>query len=307
MIKGVTWIEDRPWKGTSMRNLIIGVVTTLAMIGIGAAPDRAAAAEGAQPPKSSSKDSGGLSAAAGGSQERWVRLFNGRNLDGWYTFLQKHGKNNDPDRVIAIEDGTIHLYKDAADKSQVVMGYIGTEKEYGDYHFRLQYRWGPKKFEPRYKLKPDAGLYYHIIGPDAVWPRALQCQIEQTNVGDLIALYGLTVDTWIDPGTRGESMPTYQDPKAGGEARVLGGKGIAYQKHLAGSFELDGWNTLEVIARADTLVHILNGHVVNQGRNVRLVDPEKPGTSRPITRGRIALEVEAAEIYYRNVELRMLD
>ena len=219
--------------------------------------------------------------------EPWVPLFNGRNLDGWYTFLQKHGKNSDPDRVITIEDGAIHLYKNAADGSHVVMGYIGTEKEYGDYHLRLQFRWGEKKFEPRYKMKRDAGLYYHILGDDAVWPRALQFQIEQTNVGDLIALHGFAVDTWIDPKTKGADMATFQSPTHGGEPRVLGGRGIAYQKHLAGDFELDGWNTAEVIARGDTTVHILNGHVVNEGRNVRLADPEKPGTFRPITRGRI--------------------
>ena len=127
-------------------------------------------------------------------------------------------------------------------------------------------------------------------------------------MGDLIALYGLTLDTWIDPKTRGADMPTYQDPKHGGQPHVLGGRGIAYQKHLAGEFEVDGWNTVEVIARGDTTVHILNGHVVNRGRNVRLVEAEKPGTPRrPITRGRIALEIEAAEIYFRNVELRNLE
>jgi len=238
--------------------------------------------------------------------EHWVPLFNGRNLDGWYTFLQKHGKNSDPDRVITIEDGAIHLYKDAAEGGQVVMGYIATDKDYGDYHLRLQYRWGTKKFQPRYQLKRDAGLYYHIIGADAVWPRSLQFQIQQTDVGDLIALYGVTVDTWIDPKTRSAAEPTYQDLKQGGESRVLGGRGIAYQKRLAGPFEVDGWNTIEVIARGDTTVHILNGQVVNEGRNIRLIDPEKPGPPRPITRGKIALEIEAAEIYFRNVELRNL-
>jgi hypothetical protein len=54
------------------------------------------------------------------------------------------------------------------------------------------------------------------------------------------------------------------------------------------------------------VTHILNGHVVNQGRNVRLVDAEKPGVSRPVTRGRIALEIEAAEVDFRNVEIRKL-
>jgi Domain of Unknown Function (DUF1080) len=241
------------------------------------------------------------------SSGRWTPLFNGRDLTGWHTFLQKHGKDKDPDGVIAIEDGMIHLYKDAPEGSTVVMGYIGTEKEYGNYHLRFQYRWGGKKFGPRLDLQRDAGLYYHLIGPDQIWPRGLQFQIEQTNVGDLIALHGFQLDTTIDPKTRSEKMPTFLEGEQGGEPYVLGGKGIAYLKHLAGEFERDGWNTSEIIARGDATTHILNGRVVSKGTGVRLVDPEKPGAPRPITRGRIALEIEAAELYYRNVEIRMLE
>lgn len=239
---------------------------------------------------------------------KWVPLFNGRDLTGWYTFLQKHGKNSDPDRVITIEDGAIRLYKHAEDGSNVVMGYIGTEKEYGNYHFRFQYRWGTKKFQPRYALKRDAGLYYHITGPDAVWPRSLQFQIQQTDVGDLIALFGMQLDSSIDPKTRSEKDPTFLPTEKGGVPYVLGGKGIAYQRRLAGDFEVDGWNTCEIIARGDTTVHVLNGQVVNRGRNVRFVDPDKPGAeARPLTRGRIALEIEAAEMDFRKVEIRLFD
>ena len=235
----------------------------------------------------------------------WTPLFNGRDLDGWYTFLQKHGKGRDPDRVITIEDGAIHLYKHARDGDDVVMGYIATEAEYGDYHLRLQYRWGTKKFRPRYDLKRDAGLYYHILGEDAVWPRSLQFQIQQTDVGDLLALYGLQLDTWIDPKTRDAEQATFLGPDGGGEPRVLGGAGIGYQKRPPGDFEVDGWNTVEVIARGDTVTHILNGRVVNRAVNVRLIEESKP--PRPITRGRIALEIEAAEMQFRNVEIRLLD
>jgi Domain of Unknown Function (DUF1080) len=289
----------------AMQMLRLGLVTMLAVTS--GKPECETRFQAALAPETAPKVAGKSTPTDGRSDENWAPLFNGRNLDGWYTFLQKHGKNSDPDRVVTIEDGAIHLYKGVADGTRVVMGYISTEKEYGDYHLRLQYRWGTKKFEPRYKLKRDAGLYYHIVGPDAVWPRALQFQIEQTNVGDLIALYGLAVDTWIDPKTRGDDMATYQGPEHGGEPRVLGGRGIAYQKHLAGEFEIDGWNTVEVIARGDTTVHTLNGHLVNQGRNIRLVDPDKPGPSRPITRGRIAIEIEAAEMYFQKVELWNLD
>ena len=249
----------------------------------------------------------GARPSAAVAAERAIPLFNGRDLTGWYTFLQKHGKNQDPDRVITIEDGMIHLYKNTPEGSTVVMGYIATEKEFGDYHLRLQYRWGAKKFQPRFALKRDAGLYYHLNGPDAVWPRGLQYQIEQTNVGDLITLYGFRLESWIDPKTRGAAMSTFQVADQGGQPRVLGGRGIAYQKRLPGDIEVDGWNTVEIIARGDTTTHILNGQVVNQGRNIRFDDPEHPGAPRPVTRGRIALEIEAAELYFRDVELRTLE
>jgi YHS domain-containing protein len=241
--------------------------------------------------------------APAAEDEGWTPLFNGKDLSGWYTFLQEHGKNQDPDRVITIENGAIHLYKHAEDGQKVVMGYIATEKEYGDYHLRLQYRWGEKKFEPRYRLKRDAGLYYHIIGEDAVWPKALQFQIQQTDVGDLIALYGFQLDTWIDPKTRGDDPPRYLGPDQGGEPRVMGGKGLAYQGRLRGDFERDGWNTAEIIVQGGTITHLLNGQVVNQGRNVRFVEADR---ARPITKGRIALEIEAAELWFRNVEIRSL-
>lgn len=242
--------------------------------------------------------------ARSADEPAWTPLFNGRDLEGLYTFLQKHGKNRDPDRVVTIEDGAIHLYKHAPEGSEVVMGYISTKREYGDFHLRFEYRWGEKKFKPRYALKRDAGLYYRIIGPDAIWPTAVQYQIEQTNVGDLIVLYGYTVDTWIDPKTKRETQPTFLPADQGGQAKVQGGKGIFYQKHLAGDHELEGWNKAEVVVKEGAVTHILNGRVVNQGKNLRYADPKHDGAIRKVDKGRIALEIEAAEIYFRKVEIK---
>ena len=59
-------------------------------------------------------------------------------------------------------------------------------------------------------------------GPDAVWPTRLQFQVEETNVGDLIALYGFQLDTTIDPKTRSEKMPTFLDGPQGGQSHVHG-------------------------------------------------------------------------------------
>ena len=126
-------------------------------------------------------------------------------------------------------------------------------------------------------------------------------------MGDLIALFGMTVDTWIDPKTRTAEIPTFQSLAHGGEPRVMGGRGIAYQRHLAGDFEVEGWNTVEVVVRSAIQQYIfLTVKLSTKVERCGLTEPEKPGAARPITQGRIALEIEAAEIYFRNVELRNL-
>jgi len=54
------------------------------------------------------------------------------------------------------------------------------------------------------------------------------------------------------------------------------------------------WNTLECIADGDKLTFILNGVVVNEATRVK---PQK---------GKIQIQSEAAEIYFRKVELILL-
>jgi putative membrane-bound dehydrogenase-like protein len=236
----------------------------------------------------------------------WEPLVNGRDLSGWYTFLQEHGRNADPDKIIAVEDGLIHFYRDTPAGSRVEQCYIATEKEYGDYHLRLQYRWGEKKFAPRAALPRDAGVYYHMVGEDAVWPAGLQFQIQEGNTGDLLAHYGRQLDSWIDPATKDLEMRTFQNSKIGGVPVVLDGKGVACQTRGQMN-ELAGWNTLEIIAQGTSIAHILNGKTVNRGENVRLVDSVNPSQSTPITKGKIALAIEAAEIQFRNIEIKQLD
>lgn len=236
----------------------------------------------------------------------WRKLFNGESLDGWYVFLQEHGKDNDPDHVVAVEDGVIHAYRDAAQGTKVVMGYMATQEEFENYHLRFEFKWGAKQFQPRLELKPDAGLYYHIVGADAVWPKSLQYQIQRGDVGDLLALYGVQVDSWIDPATAANPERSFMDSIDGGQAVTLGGAGIAYQ-HRRGMFELDGWNTVELICNGRTSTQILNGKVINRCENIRQLDPEHPGPPTALSRGRIALEFEATEVYYRNIEIRSLD
>jgi hypothetical protein len=51
------------------------------------------------------------------------------------------------------------------------------------------------------------------------------------------------------------------------------------------------WNRLECIAKGDSLTFYLNGHLVNSAEHVK---PQK---------GRIQIQSESAEIFFRSVEI----
>ena len=123
----------------------------------------------------------------------WVSLFNGRNLDGWYTFLGRSGKNNDPGYV-RVEQGMIHFYGNDI-KGNPEPGFLATTQESSDYHFRVEFKWGTTRYAPRALAKRDSGIYFHVTGPDRIWPTGPQLQIEETDLGDILALNGVRFTT----------------------------------------------------------------------------------------------------------------
>src|SRR4030095_10209220 len=88
---------------------------------------------------------------------RWTPLFNGKSLDGWYTYLKDTGRNSDPKKVFQVDEGgVIHIYKDAEQGSDQPFGYFCTEKDYGDCKLRFQYKWGEKRFGRRATARRDS-------------------------------------------------------------------------------------------------------------------------------------------------------
>jgi hypothetical protein len=242
-----------------------------------------------------------------GEPGAWRRLFNGKDLEGWYLFLQKYGRDNDPEKVVTVENGELHIYKDARNGDEVVMGYIGTKESLSDYHLRLHYRWGRKQFKPRFLYKPDAGIYYHHVSEDLVWPQALQFQVELNDVGDLLTVGAIKIDTTIDPKTQTEEWQEYLPADRGGRPYSTVGRGVTYTRRSE-NFERDGWNTLELICKGDEAVQVVNGHVVNRCSKIRQRDTTDAAKESwvPLTGGRILLEFEATEIFYRDIEIRNL-
>jgi len=239
-----------------------------------------------------------------------ARLFNGRNLEGWFTYLEGKGRNNDPEKVFQVHDGVIHIYKDAEEGTKMPFGYVATENEYADYHLRLEYRWGTKRFVPRAQDKRDSGLLYHVVGPDTVWPCSVELQIQEGDAGDIFTV-NTRVTSTLDPKRLVPDEPkqwagsAFLEPADGGVERSQGGDWIS-RIVKSGTYEMDGWNTIEAIVEGDRATHLVNGKINNRCWNILQPDPQAPGKFIPLKAGRIMLQAEGAEVFYRNIEIRPL-
>ncbi|MCX6624441.1 MAG: DUF1080 domain-containing protein, partial [Acidobacteria bacterium] len=89
-----------------------------------------------------------------------IRLFNGKNLDGWYTWL-KDSRYEDPKKVFTVENGVIHISGDG-------YGGITTRKEYRDYHLVVEFKWGQRTWGDRKDHARDSGILLHAVGEDGV-------------------------------------------------------------------------------------------------------------------------------------------
>jgi hypothetical protein len=241
--------------------------------------------------------SGLNSVSASPADDGWTPLFNGRNFDGWYTYLKSSGKNHDPNGVFKVENGAIHILDVPAGKFE--NGYLATTQEFSNVRIHVEYKWGVKRVA---EGKRDSGLLYLAVGPDRVYPRSLECQIEETDTGDLWIVDGPAVTAFFISPT----LPMYDDDMSVG-TRVNSFPGSSIRVLKSGDFEdRAGWNTVEVILGGASAQHLVNGRVVNTVRDIRQPDPQNPSQMIPLKKGRILLEAEGAEIWFRQVKIKSL-
>jgi hypothetical protein len=226
----------------------------------------------------------------------WVPLFNGHNFDGWYTFLPSTGKNKDPKGVFKVAKGMIHVFDIPVTNEKQEFGYLATNQELSHCRIRAEFRFGEKRFVPRQEDKRDSGLLYYFVGPDKVWPRSLECQIQETDVGDLWILDGPSITTKIETA----DYPVYS---TGPLLTKTKGRIIK-----SGDFEERGsWNTVEVILDGDKITHLVNGRTVMKAWDLKQPDPQDATKMIPLDRGRVMLQAEGAEIWFRNVRMKPLN
>jgi hypothetical protein len=236
-----------------------------------------------------------------------IELFNGKDLSGLYTHLREQG-NSDPQKVFRVEDGMLRATGEG-------FGYVATEQAYRDYHLTVEYRWGERTDGSGYVR--NAGVLLHGTGPDGsagrgAWMASLEVQLAQGCEGDLIVVRGEDEDGETIPIDIASYVRYAEDGKTrwdpDGKEVAYSGKQFWWSRHQPFFKEkldtrgkndvaskLGQWTKVEAICRGDRVTVKINGVTVNEAVDVWP------------TSGKILLQCEGNEIFYRNWTLRPLD
>ena len=252
----------------------------------------------------------GVPSPASGAQP--VRLFNGRDLEGWIPWLVDT-RHQDPRRVFSVADGTLRISGDG-------LGYLATARSYSNYTLTVEWRWGATNtaWGDRLGKARDSGIFLHATGPhgnshdgNGAFMAAIECNLFQGATGDILLIRGTDHDsTPIAPRITAEVAPE-RDPdgwftwQPGGRVQTIERWGRLNWRRKSPRwqdvFDFRGphdrerspgrWNRVECEARGDRLRIRVNGTLVNEA--TRLWPAE----------GRILLQCEGSEILFRRVEL----
>jgi hypothetical protein len=237
-------------------------------------------------------------------QQNTIHLFNGKNFDGWYKFIKDRGRDNDPKNVFTVKNGLLNI-------SGEEWGCITTNKEYSNYRLVVEYKWGNKTFGSREGKARDNGILFHSKGEDGgysgTWMHSIECNVIEGGTGDFIVVGDKSNDFLLTSPVAPEKQNGSYIYQSGGDPVTVNGGRINWSGRDPGWKDEEGfrgdndmenpvgeWNRLECIAKGNEISIYLNGMLVNHAI-----------FSKP-NEGRIQIQSEGAEIFYRRVDLTPL-
>jgi len=228
-----------------------------------------------------------------------IKLFNGRNLDGWYTYIKEKGKNTDPLNVFTVNNGMIRI-------SGEEFGCITTNDEFENYKLTVKFKWGDQTYSPRTDKTRDSGILLHSVGEDGAssgtWMYSIECQIIEGGTGDFIVVGdGSTKYSITSPVAPEKQGNSYIFKPEGSKVTINSGRINWFGrdpewkdvKDFRGRNDIEKpvgkWNKIECIVKGNEIHNYLNGVLVNQAFDVK---PQK---------GKIQIQSEGAEIFFKKI------
>ena len=217
--------------------------------------------------------------------EKWVSLFNGRDLEGWTPKFVGHKAGENFKNTFGVKDGLLTVSYENWDEFNQVFGHLFYKTEYSYYRVRAVYRFVGKQVKggPGWALRNN-GLMLHGQTVESMklnqdFPNSIEVQLlggaEQGR---------RTTANLCTPGTH-----------------VVFGNRVD-KRHCIGSqsktFRGDQWVTCEVEVRgSEGLRHFVNGELVMEYKLPQLDN----GTL--LEKGTISLQAESHPTQFKSIEI----
>jgi hypothetical protein len=207
-----------------------------------------------------------LAPPAFGDEKNFTPLFDGKSLDGW-TFIVKPDKNGK-----RADPKTTWSVQDGTVRcTGKPNGCMVTKGEYGDYVLKVKWRFPPGR-------GGNTGVLLHVQD-DKYWPTSIEAQMLSGHAGDLFLN--------LPPAVKLDADQSRRDPK---QPRRL----VRIEPKEPVEKPLGEWNEMEVTCKGGDITVVVNGVRVNAGKNGNL------------SRGRVALQSEGAEVYFKDIVIKGL-
>jgi len=183
-----------------------------------------------------------------------------------------------------------------------IYGCVQTKQAFSNYHLRLETHWGEKKWAPRLDEPKDSGILYHSQGPFGVdywksWALSHEFQVIEHGLGEYWAQANGAMDVRVAARESRNEAPRWNPDGKWTTFAALDNHVLA----VSDEERPEHWNVLELVCYQDDCVHIVNGRVVMALANARYRQTLK---WVPMTGGKLQIQSEAAEVFYRNIEIR---
>jgi hypothetical protein len=230
------------------------------------------------------------------NNEKWISLFNGKNLDGWDIKIKGFPLGENYKNTFTVKDSMIVVSYGEYDKFENHFGHLYSKVKYSNYKLRLQYKFVGEvmKDAPVWTFL-NSGVMLHSQPAQSIelnqdFPVSIEAQILGCN--DTLKQTTLNVCT---PGT------------------IVSINGNPNPQHciLSNSklFSKDDWVNIELVVYNDSIIHhLVNGDTVLTYTKPALIPGESFSLKNvkektPLKEGYIALQAEGQGIEFRNIEI----
>ncbi|HEV2597871.1 DUF1080 domain-containing protein [Sphingopyxis sp.] len=247
-----------------------------------------------------------------------ITLFNGKDLNDWDTWLgyadpaETYRANSGKPLGTAYAGGTFNVVTEdgmpALRVSGKLLGALTHKGDFGDYHLRLEYKWGKARGSSRADRPANSGLLYHSFGQPGVmfgtWMKSVEFALLQGSSGKVVP---------VAPEMRIRTSVAVDrsviDPR---RSFMLGGRDVEIRAPARGveagrdaERPAGRWNRLDLYVLGDKAIHVVNGAPVMMVHGIATGDAQTGST--PLTHGRIQIQSEGSEVYFRNIVLQPID